>query len=81
MDNHKVKIIKCMSCDSIQAPKQTCSTCDKVMGKYYCNVCRFYCNNEKNDKYHCDKCNFCKAGVKEKTFHCDVCECCMDIEW
>lgn len=75
MDVKLVQKIKCTKCNTEQSVKQYCENCGICFGYYYCAVCRFFDDIDKN-YYHCDKCNICRVGCGETYVHCDECNLC-----
>ena len=64
----------CMICGELQNIAQICGNkaCSKVLGKYYCNVCKFHDNDEDKNIYHCPQCGICRVGkgLGIDFFHC-----------
>jgi len=77
MDNKAIRLIKCLSCNTVQYPTQYCSNCYIEFAKYFCPICKIYDDNPYKDHYHCDFCGVCKVGKKESFYHCHTC----DTDW
>jgi hypothetical protein len=42
MERHKVKEIKCLLCQNIQTPAESCTQCSTVFAAYHCLVCNLF---------------------------------------
>lgn len=49
----------CASCGHRQEVQQTCSACGVVMGTYFCKICKFWENRDRQ-QFHCDECGMCR---------------------
>ena len=74
----RVSKIKCKKCDKIQKVSNKCTQCGIQFGKYFCNICNLFDNNDKKIN-HCVKCGICRVGEKLK--HCDKCNMCYQSEF
>lgn len=70
--------IRCKKCQHIQKKQQNCEKCKMNMGKYFCEICCLYDDNDKG-QFHCEKCGICRVGGKDNFFHCDKCNACISI--
>lgn len=77
-DRSKVDKIKCGECDKVQGISNQCEGCEVKFGKYYCEVCRFY-DNEDKGQFHCEGCGICRVGGQENYFHCEKCVACLPL--
>lgn len=80
LDRKLVEEIICINCDTRQPVSNECIECKNVFGKYFCNSCRLYDNDEEKKYFHCDDCDTCRIGLKEETEHCKTCGCCVIID-
>ena len=78
IDRFKTEIMKCKFCNEIQPVSKKCIKCEEIMGKYYCNICKFWSNDDSN-KFHCKDCGICRVGNREDYFHCNICNTCINI--
>ncbi|MCO5569695.1 hypothetical protein L7F22_023411 [Adiantum nelumboides] len=83
MDRQATKEMMCMNCLKIQPVAQHCCTpsCNNFsMAKYYCNICKFF-DDDNKDIYHCPYCNICRVGkgLGIDFFHCMICNACMNV--
>lgn len=82
MDRYKVTTMRCLYCKTVQPVSNECVQCEKEMANYYCDICHFYDDDDK-EKYlwHCEECGYCRnimVGV-EKYTHCSECNVCMPV--
>jgi RING finger/CHY zinc finger protein 1 len=77
--NSNVQTMMCKCCNLIQNFAQYCKKCNSCMGTYYCEICKFVDNNNKQKYYHCDKCGICRRGTIDNIKHCDNCGCCFEM--
>jgi RING finger/CHY zinc finger protein 1 len=75
-----VKEVVCIKCNTQQPISNECIECKNVFGKYYCEYCRMYDNNEDKKYYHCEDCKSCRVGIREEVEHCNICECCVILD-
>lgn len=84
INRHETEEMFCMNCGYLQPIAQVCGnrSCGKVLGKYYCNVCKFHDNDEKKNIYHCPDCGICRVGkgLGIDFFHCPKCAMCLAID-
>lgn len=66
-----------MYCDTIQPANQTCVKCAKILGHYFCSVCKFWDNDLSKEIFHCEQCRLCRIGKREDYFHCVKCNACI----
>jgi len=78
IDRHQIKHVFCKKCQHKQKLQQVCEKCNTCMGKYFCEICSLY-DNEDKSQFHCDKCGICRVGGKDNFFHCDKCNTCISI--
>jgi uncharacterized CHY-type Zn-finger protein len=81
MIRYDIERVLCLFCKKEQEPKQDCSSCGKRLGKYYCEVCRFYDNDESKVIYHCPHCQICRIGrgLGIDHEHCHTCKTCLKL--
>ncbi len=60
MDRKKVKRIQCLLCKHEQNVTNTCEKCGVQFGKYYCEICRLFDDDDTKGQFHCDKCGICR---------------------
>ncbi|KAH3694231.1 hypothetical protein DPMN_081671 [Dreissena polymorpha] len=60
IDRKAVELIKCSMCDLVQNVRNICESCNVVFGKYFCEKCRLY-DDEDKGQFHCDECGLCSA--------------------
>ncbi|EGR31458.1 ring finger and chy zinc finger domain protein 1 [Ichthyophthirius multifiliis] len=77
MDRHNISLVRCNKCKFEQKPQQICENCQHVLGKYYCDNCKFFDSDPKKNIYHCEFCKMCRIGIKEDNFHCQKCNVCL----
>eukprot|EP01128_Nolandella_sp_AFSM9_P003230 TRINITY_DN137_c0_g1_i1.p1 TRINITY_DN137_c0_g1~~TRINITY_DN137_c0_g1_i1.p1 ORF type:complete len:528 (+),score=109.56 TRINITY_DN137_c0_g1_i1:39-1586(+) len=79
IDRFSTKVMMCKSCHTVQEPAKNCSSCDAVMGSYFCLDCKLWSSHPEIDVYHCDKCGLCRLGkgLGIDNFHCDTCGICL----
>ena len=80
--DHKInrfntKNMQCKHCNKKQIVSQKCIECSEVMGKYFCNICKFWSNDINKEIFHCNDCGICRIGRKEDYFHCQICNTCI----
>ncbi|XP_066385027.1 E3 ubiquitin-protein ligase RZFP34-like isoform X1 [Miscanthus floridulus] len=73
---HEIKKVICSLCSKEQDVQQNCSNCGACMGKYFCEICKFFDDDISKGQYHCDGCGICRTGGVDNFFHCDTCGCC-----
>ncbi|KAG9398265.1 hypothetical protein AC1031_014859 [Aphanomyces cochlioides] len=82
-DRYATEKISCMQCHTVQPVGKKCANdaCGIEFARYFCDVCKFYDDDETKDIYHCDKCRICRIGkgLGVDYFHCDKCNACMSI--
>lgn len=71
-----IKRIICLNCNNEQGVQKYCDFCDTSFGFYFCEICCFFDDTNKQ-QFHCDKCGICRKGRKENFFHCDDCNGCL----
>jgi len=71
----------CMLCGEAQPATKTCIKCNKDMGCYFCEYCKFWDNDPTKTIYHCPECRLCRIGkgLGIDYFHCKKCNACMHI--
>eukprot|EP00698_Gefionella_okellyi_P005664 TRINITY_DN15133_c0_g1_i1.p1 TRINITY_DN15133_c0_g1~~TRINITY_DN15133_c0_g1_i1.p1 ORF type:complete len:327 (+),score=36.40 TRINITY_DN15133_c0_g1_i1:113-1093(+) len=83
IDRYATREMLCMHCDTIQPVAQMCvnPACQKKLAAYYCDVCKFWDDDDTKDIYHCPHCNLCRIGkgLDIDFFHCMKCNACMTI--
>lgn len=81
MNRYDVKTIRCLICGTIQNLSNKCMLCMTKFGKYHCDKCKFFLNDDI-DIYHCDKCNICRIGkgLGIDYYHCDECNVCFSMD-
>ncbi|RKP07858.1 hypothetical protein THASP1DRAFT_16466 [Thamnocephalis sphaerospora] len=81
ISRHATKMMMCMACALVQPVARLCARkgCNTTMGKYYCDVCKFWDNSPMRSLYHCAKCGICRVGkgIGYDYFHCDTCNTCI----
>lgn len=77
INRYEIPEVRCRVCKCIQPPEASCTNCGVLFGKYFCQVCRLYENNENKNIFHCEGCNICRIGPREKYFHCYGCGACL----
>ncbi len=79
MDRFKINNVKCKKCLTIQLPpfSNTCTNCDHIFGKYFCDICNLFMNKDK-DVFHCNDCGICRIGTQENLMHCHKCNACVN---
>lgn len=80
VDRYATKEMICMHCQKQQPAAQSCCACGEVLGKYYCDVCKYWSNDTAIEYFHCDKCGLCRVGSPNSYFHCDTCNMCLSSE-
>lgn len=78
LDRTSVIDIVCMVCGEEQKVSQRCVACQSIFGKYFCEKCRLYDDEEKG-QFHCDGCGLCRIGGRDNFFHCEKCGCCYSV--
>ena len=78
LERKDIQEIICGNCDKKQPVSNQCIECSLIFGKYFCEVCRLY-DNEDKGQFHCDGCGICRQGGKENFFHCDKCVACLPL--
>lgn len=76
---HEVEKVVCSLCNTEQNVQQNCSNCGVCMGKYFCDICKFFDDDVSKHQYHCYGCGICRIGGKENYYHCNTCGCCYGI--
>lgn len=80
LDRYSVSKIRCNTCDTLQDVSNKCITCSCNFGTYFCKICRFF-DNADRDHYHCNKCKLCRVkDADSDTFHCDSCNICISTK-
>jgi len=53
----------------------------RVLGRYYCSVCKLWDNSSDRSVYHCPYCNVCRVGqgLGIDYRHCMACNCCVEL--
>ena len=74
-----VREVVCKKCEMRQGVSNKCINCEEIFGKYYCDICHFWENRQK-DIFHCDSCGICRIGRREEYVHCDICNACFPVE-
>ena len=78
LERKDIKEIICGNCNLQQPVSNQCSDCKLVFGKYFCDICNFF-DDEDKGQFHCDGCGICRVGGKENFFHCDKCVACLPL--
>ncbi|XP_051151113.1 probable E3 ubiquitin-protein ligase RZFP34 [Andrographis paniculata] len=78
---HLIEKVICSLCGTEQKVQQICINCGVCMGKYYCEICKFFDDDISKEQYHCDGCGICRTGGSENFFHCDKCGCCYSVHF
>ncbi|XP_045159794.1 RING finger and CHY zinc finger domain-containing protein 1-like [Mercenaria mercenaria] len=79
IDRSAVSQIKCLVCAVVQKVQKSCESCDTLFGKYFCEKCRLYDDDDKG-QFHCDDCGLCRVGGRSKFFHCKKCDMCLSVK-
>ncbi|XP_031487607.1 probable E3 ubiquitin-protein ligase RZFP34 [Nymphaea colorata] len=79
LPRHQVKQVICSLCNTEQEVRQFCINCGVCMGKYFCDICKFYDDDVSKKQYHCNGCGICRTGGADQFFHCFTCGCCYSI--
>jgi len=79
MDRYATKKVVCLLCNTMQDVGEKCVNCGETFAKYFCDVCKFYEDEDKNI-YHCSDCNLCRLGRREDNQHCNRCGACISVE-
>ena len=77
-NRHLVTTMRCRYCSEIQPIDDHCTKCSKIMGNYYCKICKLL-DLESKGQFHCDKCGICRQGGVDKFDHCDKCGTCFPL--
>ena len=80
LDRFSISNVMCMNCNEIQSVSNKCIKCETLFGKYYCNICHLFENNEGKDIFHCQDCGICRMGKAENFTHCPNCNLCINNE-
>ena len=51
------------------------------LGRYYCDICKFYDDTESKEIFHCPDCNLCRLGKYDDYIHCKRCGCCLNYKY
>ena len=76
INRYEVEKVRCLKCGLVQKPCASCIGCSHLFGRYYCDICHLFDNDESKEIYHCHKCNMCRIGLAEDSVHCDKCGIC-----
>ncbi|CAI2378624.1 unnamed protein product [Moneuplotes crassus] len=80
IDRHNIEAVKCLECEHVQKPDQTCENCGIEFAKYFCPKCNLYDEEgEEKELYHCDDCKICRQGGGDNSYHCQGCDICLPI--
>jgi RING finger/CHY zinc finger protein 1 len=79
IERSKIEKVKCLKCDTEQSVSNLCENCNLKFGNYFCEICKFFDNDELKDIYHCEYCKICRLGKKTDFFHCEVCRSCISM--
>ncbi|CAG7835066.1 unnamed protein product [Allacma fusca] len=79
LDRYNVSMIVCLVCHHQQPVGSTCRRCRTIFGRYYCNLCNLF-SDEEQFQYHCYDCGLCRVGPKEQFFHCKRCDMCLSVD-
>ncbi|CAI2377883.1 unnamed protein product [Moneuplotes crassus] len=75
---HNIEAVKCLECEHVQKPDQTCENCGIEFAKYFCPKCNLFDEEgETVGLFHCDDCGICRQGGRENAYHCKECDICM----
>jgi len=77
INRHDVETMMCYYCGGLQPIGQTCKFCNKQLGLYYCDICKFLDDSPNKQIYHCDECGLCRIGSRGDFFHCKKCSACI----
>lgn len=77
MTRHETSEMECVHCQTVQPVAQSCVSCNKSLGRYYCDVCKFHDDSPGNSTYHCTSCGICRRGKREDYIHCEGCGGCI----
>ena len=76
-----INTMMCMYCWQTQPAARQCinTKCGKILGSYFCNVCKLWDSDERKNIYHCEECGICRIGIGlgKDYFHCKTCNVCM----
>jgi RING finger and CHY zinc finger domain-containing protein 1 len=78
-DRKAVVRMKCKFCLEEQDISGICSKCSKIMGNYFCQICKLLDLDDKG-QFHCDACGICRQGGRENFEHCDACGICFSAQ-
>uniref|UniRef100_T1J6Q6 RING finger and CHY zinc finger domain-containing protein 1 n=1 Tax=Strigamia maritima TaxID=126957 RepID=T1J6Q6_STRMM len=78
LPRRNVKEVSCLICFKVQKVKYYCENCGTNFGKYFCDICNLF-DDEDKDQFHCDGCGLCRVGGRKNYFHCKKCDLCLTI--
>ncbi|XP_013398603.1 RING finger and CHY zinc finger domain-containing protein 1 isoform X1 [Lingula anatina] len=73
-----VRKVKCLKCAEQQPVASNCRQCMVQFGKYFCQVCNLFDDQDKK-QFHCDACGICRVGGRDNFFHCLKCDMCLHV--
>eukprot|EP01138_Halocafeteria_seosinensis_P004614 gb/GECG01004720.1/.p1 GENE.gb/GECG01004720.1/~~gb/GECG01004720.1/.p1 ORF type:complete len:292 (+),score=15.16 gb/GECG01004720.1/:1-876(+) len=79
VDRHAIQQCICIACGTTQTPRKVCMHCNKVMGKYFCDICNLWDDDDKG-QFHCNQCGICRVGGADNYVHCTTCGICLGHE-
>ena len=79
INRFETKNMLCKHCNKIQPVSNKCIECNKIMAKYYCNICKFWSDDINKDIFHCNQCGLCRVGLQKDYYHCNTCNTCIKI--
>lgn len=83
IDRHATKLVGCKVCGAQDQPATShCNSCGVRFARYFCDVCKFYDDEQGKDIYHCPDCGICRVGkgLNIDHFHCKKCASCVPLE-
>ncbi|EDO30561.1 predicted protein [Nematostella vectensis] len=78
LDRKSVQSVKCLQCNNIQDVASSCEECETKFGRYFCEICRLFDDQEKG-QFHCDACGICRIGGRKNFYHCPRCDICLGV--
>lgn len=77
-DRFAVETVQCRYCLTVQDIHDTCKSCGKKFGNYFCMICKLLDLDDKG-QYHCEDCKICRQGGRDNFLHCNSCGLCVPI--
>jgi len=79
--NHSNSSTSTDQCPKVDDAPETETAQKYALGRYFCDICKFYDDDPKKEIFHCAECGLCRLGRAEDYIHCRRCGCCLNYKY